>query len=170
MAPDMALPPGFKAICAADPVETAVTRAAHGADPGTIVHGDTGGRCFLAVVLTPGFPVEDSAVRSLGANALHDALAALAPVGLPIAIDVGQILVNGGMVATLGVHRAPTATAGVPDWLVLWIDVAIDLRADDPGLDPMHTCLAEEGFAATAAEVMAGFDAWEDRPARRVAA
>lgn len=175
---DIALPPGFATVGASNPIRTAVARAELGADPGTVFYLDAGGRCILAVILTPETPVEDASLRFLVAQALHDALASLAPVGLPIAIEAGQILVNDGVVATFGVRRAPTATGGVPDWLVLWVDVAIDLELSDPGLDPLHTCLAEEGFAASAAKLMAAFcrqllagiDALADGAARREAA
>ena len=171
MPPDAALPPGFRADHAADPLATATERAAAGADPGTVFHGDLGDRCQLAVVLAPDHPIDDATALALGAGALRDALASLAPVGVPIAIAAGHVVLNEGVAATVRVRSAA-------DWLVLAIDVAIDLRRPDPGLDPCHTCLAEEGFAASAAEVMAAFcrhllvgiDAWTEGVARRVAA
>jgi hypothetical protein len=178
MVPSVALPPGFIAVGAADPIGTAVAQAAAGADPGSVFHAEIAGRCVFAVVLAPEGPIEDGAVRSLGAQALHDALAGLAPVGLPIGIAVDHVIVNGAVAATLGVSRPPGATAAVPDWLVLWVDVAIDLQDADPGLNPLSTCLAEEGFTASGMEVMAAFcrhllagvDAWTNAHDRRRAA
>jgi hypothetical protein len=169
-----AWPPGFTALpCPGDPLAAAVARAAAGADPGLVLHRDADARCEMAIVLAPDRPVSDEALLALGTRAVRGALSFLAPVRMPVVISPPEnVTVNGGEVAMLTVRR-PARAAGIPDWsipdwIILGIDVAVDLREADPGLHPGRTCLREEGFDTTPAEVMAGIcrhllgeiDAW----------
>lgn len=167
------LPPGFRALCteAAPPGETApweaaLRAAAAGADPGCVFWSGAGGRCRVAFVFAPDRPLRGPGVLlSLGALALHDALAVLAPPNRPLHIlPPDGLAVNAGRAATLRAALAPppvSAEAGappgqeVPEWAVLGLDLAVDLQDPAPGETPDETCLAEEGFGAVApAEVV----------------
>jgi hypothetical protein len=150
------LPPGFTAlICAERPLDAAVNAARDGADPGTLFHNDLGARCAFAVILSPHRPVADTSMLALGARAVQSALAALAPEQVPVRIaGADRVEVDGAEVATLAVVRAPTMCDAVPDWIVLEITIAIDLHLSEPGMTPGVTCLAEEGFPTSAAEVL----------------
>lgn len=150
------LPPGFTAlICAERPLEAAVNAARDGADPGTLFHTELASRCAFAVILSPHRPIADAAVLALGARAVQAALAALAPEQVPVRIaGADRVEVDGAEVATLAVVRAPTMCDDVPNWIVLEITIAIDLQLTEPGLTPGITCLAEEGFQTSAAEVL----------------
>ncbi len=163
------LPPGFIAQrCAGDPIGAAVTQALAGAEPGTMMVADDTRHCRLALVLTPDPPISDAAMLDLAGRAVHGALAAVAPPGIPIAVTPPDVLVNGAAAGTLTVRRA-----GAADWLVLGIDIAVageagDPDTPDPGETPDRTCLAEEGFGDSAPELVAsicrhllsGFDRW----------
>jgi len=150
------LPPGFTAlICTARPLDAAADAAREGADPGTLFHTDLGARCAFAVILAPDRPVADAAVLALGARAVQAALAALAPEQVPVrVVGTDRVEVDGAQVATLAVVRAPTMCDDVPEWIVLEIAIAIDLQLTEPGLTPGITCLVEEGFHTSAAEVL----------------
>ncbi len=159
MAADMKLPPGFVAHpCPAglncDPSRIAIAQAASGADPGGLWHAPLDARCHFAVVLHPEHPVDDARFLRLTASAVHDALASLAPIGIPIAVSGGEIAVNGATVASLSLTRGQNDADHVPEWLVLAVDVAVALDDPEPGLTPGVTCLAEEGFAASAGDVL----------------
>jgi hypothetical protein len=159
------LPPGFFPLYAADPMRAAIALAEAGAEPGTLPHGELISRSRFAVILAPDRPVDEPMMLNLAAQALHDALAALAPVGLPIEIAERRIRVNQGDVATIDIRRGP---ATIPDWVVLAFDVAVDLGDPEPGHNPDRTCTAEEGFTASASEILAAtcrhllgaIDAW----------
>ncbi len=155
------LPPGFDArACDGDCVTAAVMAAEGGADGGTLFHNDLSRRCTFAVVLIPGDAVTDAAVCDLAGRAIELALAGMAPVGLPIATVreggvVSGVCVNGGMASWLSLRRSEDSADGVPNWLVLGVDVAVDAQIQDPGLDPSRTCLIEEGFECAAQDVLA---------------
>ncbi len=150
------LPPGFMAlICDERPLDAAGAAARDGADPGTLFHTDLGARCAFAVILSPHRAVADATVLALGARAVQAALAALAPEQVPVrVVGADRVEVDGAEVATLAVVRAPTMCDDVPDWIVLEITIAIDLNLAEPGMTPGITCLAEEGFQTSAAEVL----------------
>jgi hypothetical protein len=156
-------------------MRAAIALAEAGADPGTLVHNDLTERSRFAVILAPDRPIDEPAMLNLAAHALHDALASLAPVGLPIEIAGQNILLNRGEVATIDIRCGP---ARIPDWLVLAFDVAVDLHDPDPGCHPDRTCTAEEGFAASAAEILAAtcrhllgaIDAWNHEITQQAAA
>jgi hypothetical protein len=178
MRPIAPLPPGFTAmVTAADVCAEAALHAEAGADPGLVLHNELTARCTMAVVLTPDRPIDDAAMLDLAARAVHHALAALAPVRIPVEISGHGITVNGGQTATLTLRRSPADALQTPDWLVLGIDVAVDLREAAPGHHPGRTCLREEGFDASAAEIMSGvcrhllaaIDAWTDGMAEAAA-
>ncbi len=136
-------------------MDAAVNAARGGADPGTLYHTELASRCALAVILSPHRPVTDAAVLALGARAAQAALAALAPEQVPVRIaGADRVEVDGAEVATLAVVRAPTMCDDLPDWIVLEITIAIDLNLAEPGMTPGITCLAEEGFQTSAAEVL----------------
>jgi hypothetical protein len=155
--PGVLLPPGFAAIaCDGDPMAAAVRQIEAGAAPGTILHAPLARHCRVAIILTPDRPIADTQSLALAAQAVHAALAGLAPAGVPIAVKNNRILVNGAEAATLRLRRPGQNAECVPEWLVLGIDVAVDLGDPDPGHDVLHTCLAEEGFTCSAAELLAG--------------
>jgi hypothetical protein len=166
-----ALPPGFRAqAVAAEPLEAACLGAASGADPGLVLHNHLGARCNFGIVLCPERSVAKPEMLALAAGAVQAALASLAPVRVPVTATPCGVAVNGARVARL---RVRMDAAAVPEWLVLGIDVAVDLQQSDPGLTPDVTCLREEGFEADASGVMvaicrhllAAIDAWRDATA-----
>ena len=166
------LVPGFVPVaCEGDPWATAVRMAQSDADPGIVVHGELARRCRMAVILAPDRATDDAEMLELTAHAVQEALASLAPVGIPVEIAAPRnVSVNGAEVAVMNIHRPAGRPDVIPEWLVAGIDVAVDLQDADPGLYPGRTCLAEEGFAVTAGEVMAaicryllaGIDGWTE--------
>src|SRR6266481_8495192 len=104
----------------------------------------------FAIVLEPEEPL--AAARRVfyaGMVALVDALATLAPPEIPIAIDwPDAIIIDGGLVGggrLLWPDRA--AEDAVPDWLVFGAAIRIvSMTRDGPGLHPLSTALADEGF------------------------
>jgi len=134
-----------------------------------------------ALVLEPDRPLGPALLAYLAAaNALADALSAIAPPELPVTWRwPGTLLVNGGEVGGMRLvvpeNIAPDA---IPDWLV----VGFDLRFAWPegtitGERPGETALLEEGFedltsgelvAGWARHFMANMDEWQARGVRRV--
>ena len=174
----LALPPGFRAMPATDdPWVAALHAAALDGEPGSVFWTDAQGWCRAAYVLAPDRPLHGGGeVLDLGALALFDALAALAPPQVPMHLIVPDgLAVDGGRVATLRVETAAAAPGAVPAWAVLGIDVAVDRSTGAPGDQPDQTCLHEEGFGdVTAADVLthtcrhllSWLDAWgQDGPA-----
>jgi hypothetical protein len=146
------LPPPFRAIAlreAGDAFAHATTVAAsEGA--GTLVHVGRFDIAEFAVVLEPDEPLR-SARRTIyaGMAALADTLAAFAPPEKRIAILwPDAIVVDGGLVAggrlgwPAGAHNdAP------PLWLVFAAAIrTIAIGEHEPGVRPLATVLAEEGF------------------------
>lgn len=174
----LALPPGFRLTPAGgDPWAAALRAAVMGAEPGSVFWSDAQGWCRAAFLLAPDRPLQGvGEVLDLGALALFDALAALAPPQVPMHLIVPDgLAVDGGRVATLRVETAAALPGAVPEWAVLGIDVAVNRIAAAPGDQPDQTCLHEEGFGdVTAADVLAHtcrhllnwLDAWgQDGPA-----
>lgn len=145
----LVLPPGFQAFPGGDdPWAAALRNAAAGAEPGHVYCDGAHGRCRAAFVFTPDRPFDGANVLlSLGALALFDAVAVLAPPQVPVHIVMPDSLtVDGGRVATLRAAQAAAHGDAIADWAVLGIDVAVGLQAGAPGENPDQTSLAEEGF------------------------
>lgn len=159
-----------------------------GAEAGSIFWAEAQGRCHAAFVFAADRPLGraglslGSGLLDLGALALFDALAVLAPPQIPMhLLPPDGLAVDGGRVATLCLARAPSVGGEVPNgdvsdlrapkWAILGIEVAIDLQSDAPGETPDRTCLAAEGFGdVTAGDLLAHLcrhmlcwvDAWRD--------
>jgi len=144
----LALPPGFRALPGGDdPWGAAIRAAAAGAEPGSVFWDDAQGHCRAAFVFAPDRPLTAGLVLDLGALALFDAIAVLAPPQVPVhLLPPDGLAVDGGRVATLRTAEAPAGADGVPDWAVLGIDAAVSSGAAAPGETPDQTSLAEEGF------------------------
>ncbi len=108
-------------------------------------------------MFTPDRPFDGANVLlSLGALALFDAVAVLAPPQVPVHILAPDgLAVDGGRVATLRAAQAACRVDAIPDWAVLGIDVVVGPRGGAPGDTPDRTSLAEEGFGdVTPADVL----------------
>ena len=160
----LALPPGFRALAGEDdPWEAALRTAALGAATGSLYWNEVQGLYRAAIVFAPDHPLGRTSLAmgpdllNLGAVALFDALAVLAPPQVPMHLLLPDSLaVDGGRVATLRLAQAPSLDDAASHWAVLGIDVSVDLQAAAPGNTPDRTCLAAEGFGeVTAAELMA---------------
>lgn len=149
---------------------------------GTLVWVQAMNRAEAAVVLEPDRPLGQARLAYLtAANALADALSAIAPPELPVTWRwPGTLCVNGGVVGGMRLALPPDATAdAIPDWMV----VGFELRLAWPdsvitGERPGETSLLEEGFdeltpagltEAWARHLMANMDEWQARGTRRVA-
>lgn len=141
-------------------------------------------RVEAAVVLEPELPLGPARLAfHAAANALADALVALGPPELHLALRwPGTVLANGGACGRLRLAwPAGAAEEAVPDWLVVGMELRLAFaEAHEPGLLPGETALREEGFeeaeadgalltAAWARHLMAGLDAWQARGHRRLA-
>ena len=105
------------------------------------------GHCRAAFVFAPDRPLAAGLVLHLGALALFDAIAVLAPPQVPVHfLPPDGLAVDGGRVAMLQTAEASAGVGGVPDWAVLGIDAAVGISMAAPGETPDQTSLAEEGF------------------------
>jgi hypothetical protein len=149
---------------------------------GTLVWVRAYARCEAAVVLEPEQPLGPACIAfQVAANALADALAALAPPELPIRLRwPGTLMVNAGVCGELRLRAAPGSVPGaVPAWLVLGFEARLAWpEGTEPGTQLGQTSLNEEGFVdltpallvhGWARHLMAGLDEWQARGARRVA-
>jgi len=154
----LALPPGFHALPGnSDPWQTALRAATLGAEPGTVFWDGAHGWCCAAFVFAPDRPLGNGhSILDLGALALFDAIAVLAPPQVPVHIlPPDGLAVDGARVATIRAALAPCCADAIPDWAVLGIDVAMRSGTAAPGDTPDQTCLMEEGFGdVTAADVL----------------
>lgn len=149
---------------------------------GTLVWVRALNRAEAAVVLEPDRPLGQACLAYLvAANALADALSAIAPPELPVTWRwPGTLCVNGGKVGGMRLALPEDAVAdAIPDWMV----VGFELRLAWPesvitGEHPGETSLLEEGFdeitpagltEAWARHLMANMDEWQARGTRRVA-
>jgi biotin-(acetyl-CoA carboxylase) ligase len=171
------LPPPFRLVAlreAGDAVAHASTHAGE-LGAGTLVFVGRFDLAEFAVVLEPEEPLAGSRrVFYAGMVALADALAALAPPETPIAIDWPDALyIDGGLVGG-GRLAWPerTAESAVPEWLVFGAAIRIvSMSRDGPGLHPLSTALADEGFGDVGAErlvegfarhLMVALDRWQE--------
>jgi len=149
---------------------------------GTLVWVRAPNRAEAAVVLEPDRPLGQALLAYLvGANALADALSALAPPELPVLWRwPGTLTVNGGVVGGMRLALPQsTAADAVPDWMVIGFELRFAWREDViTGDNPGETALLEEGFddltpagltGAWALHLMANMDEWQARGTRRVA-
>ena len=167
-----ALPPGFAAVPSGSAAwEAAVHGAEAGDDPGCVRWSLAGGTLRVAVVLAPDRPMQDSSpIVALGALALFDALATLAPPQVPIhLLPPDGLAVDGGRVATVRAAMAHGPSNVPPEWAVLAFEVEVQAGDAEPGRTPDRTSLHEEGFGDVTADdilvnslrhLLAWLDAW----------
>ncbi len=150
-----AFPPGFTTVPGGrDTWEAAVRGAGAGDDPGCVRWSFAGGTLHIAVVLAPDRPMQDStAIVALGALALFDALATLAPPQVPIhLLPPNGLAVDGGRVATVRAAMAFGPSDMPPEWAVLGFEVEVQAGDAEPGRTPDRTSLHEEGFGDVTAD------------------
>ncbi len=150
-----ALPPGFAAVPGGlDAWDAAVCGAEAGDDPGCVRWSFAKGTLRVAVVLAPDRPMPDcGAIVALGALALFDALATLAPPQVPIhLLPPAGLAVDGGQVATVRAVMAPATSDAAPDWAVLGWEIVLQAGDAEPGRTPDRTSLHEEGFGDVTAD------------------
>ena len=113
-----------------------------------------GGTLHVAVVLAPDRPMQDSGpIVALGALALFDALATLAPPQVPIQLLAPDgLAVDGGRVATVRAAMAPGPSDMPAEWAVLGWEIAVQAGDAEPGRTPDRTSLHEEGFGDVTAD------------------
>lgn len=178
MIPPPPLPPVFRplALDGGDMLAAASSRAAAGAEPGTLAWAARRDRLDVAVVLAPDRPLaETRRVIAVAAVALADALDALGPPNLLVGFSrPDRILVNGAVAGILRFAAPPgTAEAEVPEWAVVGaaVDVLGDPEDDSPGRHPDRTALREEGFGEVDAPALlesfarhfvSWLDIWDD--------
>lgn len=173
--PVVALREGGDALSRA--VELAPARGA-----GTLVWVRAYARAEAAVVLEPDMPLGPARLAfHAAANALADALSAIAPPDIAVALRwPGTVVVNGGECGSVRLAPPPGAAEGaVPEWLAVGVEVRLAFPTGyESGHAPGVTALAEEGFedvapaalaASWARHLMAGLDEWQARGPARVA-
>jgi hypothetical protein len=171
MRPDLSFPPLLAGRAAADPRADAVATARAGCNGGLLLHR-IGPGLDAALVLAPEVPLSRALQTApLAAVALRDAIGAIGPAEMPVHLEWdGHVRADGhrtGRVVPVGI-----ATDGVPDWLVLHVQVAFDPAEPMIRIDPaalleswsrhvVHRLAAweEDGAAALHAELDGA--AWE---------
>ena len=133
----------------ADPMSRARALAAQGCDGGTLVHDIQPDRLRAALIVAPEVPLADAmAMLPICAVGFQNALGALAPPEVAVHLTwTGDILVNGARCGAFRVAGSTLDLQAVPDWLIVAIDLTIQLNTDDPGVSPDKTSLYEEGCA-----------------------
>jgi biotin-(acetyl-CoA carboxylase) ligase len=177
LTPELALPPPFAAVRLrelGDAFAHATSIAAE-QGAGTLVYVGRFDLTEFAVVLEPEEPLRQ-ARRAFyaGMVALADALAAHAQPETSISIDwPDSILVNQGLVGggRLGWPQG-TAEDDTPLWLVFGAMIrTVSMTGAEPGLNPLVTALAEEGFSdvltnhvveSFARHFMVAIDSWAE--------
>lgn len=150
-----ALPPGFAAVAGGEDAWDASVRGAEtGDDPGSVRWSLVSGTLHAAVVLAPDRPMQDAGpIVALGALALFDALATLAPPQMPIhLLPPDGLAVDGGRVATIRAAIAPGSSDMPPGWAVLGFEVEVQGGDAEPGQTLDQTSLREEGFGDVTAD------------------
>jgi biotin-(acetyl-CoA carboxylase) ligase len=171
------LPPAFRAVTLRELGDAFAHAKANAAElgAGTLVFVGRFDLAEFAVVLEPEEPLR-TARRAFyaGMAALADALAAHAPpekpmsIAWPDAISIDRGLIGGGQLAwSEGPEDEP------PQWLVFGGMIrTVAMGEDEPGLHPLSTAIAEEGFddvsAAALVEsfarhLMVQIDAWQEQ-------
>jgi hypothetical protein len=176
--PALDLPPPYTLVALRE-VGDAFTHAqaiAADAGAGTLVYVGRFDLAEFAVVLEPEEPLR-TARRAYyaGLNALADALIARAPPERSITFDwPDTVRIDGGLVG--GARLAWPADAAenmAPQWLVFSATIrTVAMGEDEPGLHPLVTALAEEGFddagsaqlvEAFARHLMVAVDTWREQ-------
>ena len=142
-------PPLLTGIAVAgDPFVAALASVETEVEPGAVFHGVDPARLETAIVLAPEEPLATALRVSFAVTlGLNDALGALAPpeVGVHF-VWPDRIKVNGAYCGSLKVAASTTDPEAEPDWMVIGLDVPLVLpRAAEPGHDPDHTALMDEG-------------------------
>jgi biotin-(acetyl-CoA carboxylase) ligase len=177
LARDLDLPPAFRPIVLREVGDAFAHARTHAGalGAGALVFVGRFNLAEFAVVLEPDQPLEKARLAFyVGMVALADALAALAPPEKPITIEwPDAVRIDGGLVGG-GRLAWPTGTdeGTVPDWLVFAAAIRIASLSDvAPGLYPLATALADEGFGEIGAErvvetvarhLMAAIDRWRE--------
>jgi biotin-(acetyl-CoA carboxylase) ligase len=145
------LPPAFQLVALdrdVDAFERACRAAPRGLDDGTVYWTDRDDRLRLAVAFEPELRRAEAieAVYVL-AVAAANALAALLPAGLPLALAwPGGIVLDGARVGRVCVALGPAAEPeAVPPWLVLGLGIEVGPSVREPGETPDLTTLADSG-------------------------
>ena len=177
LAPELTLPPPFTLVRLRE-LGDAFAHAksiAPEQGAGTLVYVGRFDLAEFAVVLEPDEPLR-LARRTIyaGMAALADALTAQAQPETEIAIEwPDSILVNGGLVGG-GRLAWPQGAAedATPSWLVFGAMIrTVSMSGSEPGLNPLVTALAEEGFTdamsdqvveSFARHFMVAIDAWQE--------
>lgn len=131
-----------------DPFDKACTQALIGCDAGLLVHNVTPDQLRAAIVFAPETALEPSmsAFAACGVG-FQNALGALAPPEVAVHLGwQGQIYINGGLAGRLRMAASDPDPAGVPDWLVIGLEIDLlppkDVEAGDT---PNQTSLIMEG-------------------------
>lgn len=143
-------PPLLKGLAAgpANPFAIACAEAARGVDAGLLSWSISPERLRAALVLAPEVALEPAMAAFCACGVgLQNALGVLAPPEVAVHLDwTGGIRINGGHCGGLHVAAAGRDPAAVPDWLVVGLEVTIDLPPDyEPGETPDWTALNYEG-------------------------
>ena len=143
-----------------DPFEKACSRAALGCDAGLIVHCVTPQTLAAALVLVPEVPLEQAmAMLPACGIGFQNALGALGPAELAVHLGWdGHIRVNGAACGRLRAMAGTSDPKSEPDWLVIGLEVPLELAVPEPGLHPDRTALYEEGCAEL--DPVALLEAW----------
>jgi biotin-(acetyl-CoA carboxylase) ligase len=177
-APEFDLPPPFTLVALREVGDAFLhsQRIAAEAGAGTLVHVGRFDLTEFAVVLEPEEPLR-TARRAIyaGMVALGDALAAHAPPEKPIVYDwPDAVRVDGGLVGG-GRLAWPSGVSDdePPPWLVFGAMIrTVSMSDKEPGLNPLVSALAEEGFtdlgpgqliASFARHLMVAIDVWQQQ-------
>jgi biotin-(acetyl-CoA carboxylase) ligase len=177
-APEFDLPPPFTLVALREVGDAFLhsQRIAAEAGAGTLVHVGRFDLTEFAVVLEPEEPLR-TARRAVyaGMVALGDALAAHAPPEKPIVYDwPDAVRVDGGLVGG-GRLAWPSGVRDdkPPPWLVFGAMIrTVSMSNKEPGLNPLVSALAEEGFtdlgpgeliASFARHLMVAIDVWQQQ-------
>ena len=174
--PALALPPGFNLVTLREVGDAFAYAKAHAAELGaaTLAYVGRFDLAEFAVVLEPDEPLR-TARRAFyaGQAALADALAAIAPPEKAIHfVWPGTIEIDGGVAGGGQLGWPDTPEDEPPPWLVFGGMIrTVSMAEGDPGLRPLSTAIADEGFdEAGAAELVGSFarhlmvqiDAWQE--------
>jgi hypothetical protein len=170
------LPPGFRLVTLREVGDAFAHAKANAAElgAGTLIFVGRFDLAEFAVVLEPDEPLR-TARRAFyaGMAALTDALIARAPPEKPIAcVWPDAITVDGGLVGGAQFAWPDGPEDEAPQWLVFGGMVRTVSMADgEPGLRPLSTAIADEGFDEAGSTDLAGsfarhlmvqIDAWQE--------